>query len=290
MRLAKELVITYNASDFTVVTGQAKYEGGVLHVTGGQPDNMSYIRLDKLAIHTRFYEAISVEFAEKEALQPLQLLLHFKNQQPSIKKPILYLNDMQSRISLKDLPTSSVIDAVGVTTKKLFMPYELRAIRFEPKPLSNVAFTRLLLNSLTPQHQVSSSTPLTRALPAGLLIHPKVLLLIYFSVVGVLLLLYLLTKKRAIYPAWWLLFITAWLVIDCQYMREKTQLTYEKDEVTAEKTSQNNTQQLLDIMSVANTSVTADGSQQAAMSQVAENTTAAIEDTPSTLSTLETEQ
>ncbi len=231
-RLAKTLTVAYDASAFSVLSGQAKHEDGSLHVTEVYPDKLSQIRLEQLAIHTRFYDAISIEFAEKEALQPLQLRLHLQHQATDINRPILYLNNMRSRISLKDLPASSVIDAVGVSTDKLFTPYRLRAIRFEPKPISNVEFVHLIVNSLVPQHYVRSPTQLTRTLPAGLLIAPKVLLLIYFAVVGGLLLLYCLMRKRPVSPAWWLLLVTAWLVIDGQYVWEKTRLSYAQHTVT----------------------------------------------------------
>ncbi len=217
-RLSAVLTTTYPAEQFVIRAGQGRYADGVLKLTHTNARQQSHADLDNLYIDTRFYESVRVVFEEKDALLPLQLQLQYQ-QAGEKTQPILYTDNMTSRLFFNH---SGVITGMRLSADKLFIPYSVRSVTFEARQLSTFAFGQLLLNHLGRSLQPADEQ-VQLPLSQYLLLSSKLLILLYFLVFGALITIALILKKRRLMPAWWVLLMCAWFVLDTFYLIGKSQ-------------------------------------------------------------------
>ncbi len=225
-RLQKALTQRYSAKDLHIWAGQGKVDNESLVIDGLQPDGFSFVNIGWLHIDTRFYENIVISFAEKHPNQPLLLAVKLSGKERPVERSILYTNDMTSRFFISDLVAKdSIITEVGLVTDKLINPYRIQSIAFFPKKLSHTAFVYLLMDCFAINQQWENWSINTHKSPYPVFIPPKILVLIYFTVVGLLFLLYLRLTGRPLINAWWATLVAAWFALDAHYLVEKTVIT-----------------------------------------------------------------
>lgn len=225
-RLQNELTRSYTANDFLVLAGQGSVDGGTLLVDGLQPDGFSFVRLDSLHIDSRFYQQLSLSFAEKHANQPLLLAVKTSDRERPVERPVLYTNAMTSSFLLDKLvDAGEVVSDVALITDRLISPYRIKAIKFIPKKLDNTTFAQLLISCFSVNKHWKNWSINTHKSSYQVLIAPKMLLLIYFAVVGLLFVIYLRLTRRPLINAWWATLVAAWFALDAHYLVEKTVIT-----------------------------------------------------------------
>ncbi len=225
-RLQKVLTRGYSAKDFQVLAGQAKTDNDSLLVDELQPNGFSFVNISWLHIDTRFYEDLTITFTDKHANQPLLLAVKLSDKEKPIERSILYTNDMTSRFFISDLVTKhSIITDVGLVTDRLLQPFRIRSIVFSPKKLNYKEFAYLLMDCFAINKQWENWSINTHKSPYSVFIPPKILVLTYFTVVGLLFLLYLRLTGRPLINAWWATLVAAWFALDAHYLVEKTVIT-----------------------------------------------------------------
>ncbi len=225
-RLQKALTQRYLGKDLHIWAGQGKVDNESLVIDGLQPDGFSFVNVGWLHIDTRFYENIVINFAEKHPNQPLLLAVKLSDKERPVERSIFHTNDMASRFVVSDLVAKdSIITEVGLVTDRLISSYRIQSIEFFPKKLSYAAFASLLMDCFAINQQWENWSINTHKNPYPVLIPPKILVLIYFTVVGLLFLLYLRLTGRPLINAWWATLVAAWFALDAHYLVEKTVIT-----------------------------------------------------------------
>lgn len=220
-RLQESLTRSYSAADFQAVKGNAVADKGTLLVNA-KKNGVSFVNVDKLHLNTRFYGALQVTFSEKDKKQFLSLYIKRVGEEQPVKRPII----VNSHFILDDfLPRNTLITDVGLITNKLTIPYRLESMIFLPRKLGSVDFAYLLIDCFAINKQWEDWSINTHKSPYQVLIPPKMLVLIYFTVVGLLFLVYLRLTKRPLINAWWATLVAAWFALDAHYLVEKTVIT-----------------------------------------------------------------
>ncbi len=222
-QLQKALTQRYSGKDLHIWAGQGKVDNESLVIDGLQPDGFSFVNIGWLHVDTRFYKDIVINFAEKHPNQPLLLAVKLSGKKQPVERSILYTNDMTSRFSISDLVTKdSTITEVGLVTDRLITPYRIQSAVFSPKKLNYTEFAQLLMDCFAINKQWENWSINSHKSPYPVLIPPKILVLIYFTVVGLLFLLYLRLTGRPLINAWWATLVAAWFALDAHYLVEKT--------------------------------------------------------------------
>lgn len=231
-RLEAQLTQTFTGAQLQVFAGEAKTAHHDLVVESTSPQGHSLIRLSDLVIDTRFYERLVIQFSEKHPNQPLTIsVAHQQSKQPTAQ-PILYTNNNISQFELATLaPANSVINEIALRTHALIEPYRLTRLRFELRPMTHTIFAQLLWDSFISDAESLSLTK-PQQVPNVTLLSAKMLVLLYFAVVGVLFALFLGLAGRSLASAWWVALLGAWAVLDIRALVEKTQQVL----ITAEPT------------------------------------------------------
>ncbi len=225
-RLQEALTQRYLGKDLHIWAGQGEVENESLVIDGLQPDGFSFVNIGWLHIDTRFYKSIVVNFAEKHPNQPLLLAVKLNGQKRPVERSILYTNDMSSRFFISDLVIKdSIINEIGLVSDRLITPYSIQSVVVSPKKLDYSEFAYLLMDCFAINQQWENWSINTHKSPYPVLIPPKILVLIYFTVVGLLFLLYLRLTGRPLINAWWATFVAAWFALDAHYLVEKTVIT-----------------------------------------------------------------
>ncbi len=225
-RLQEALTQRYLGKDLHIWAGQGKVDNESLVIDGLQPDGFSFVNIGWLHIDTRFYENIVINFVEKHPNQPLLLAVKLNGQKRPVERSILYTNDMSSRFSISDLVIKdSIINEIGLVSDRLIAPYSIKSVVVSPKKLSYSEFAYLLMDCFAINRQWEGWSINTHKSPYPVLIPPKMLVLIYFTVVGLLFLLYLRLTGRPLINAWWATLVAAWFALDAHYLVEKTVIT-----------------------------------------------------------------
>ncbi len=226
VRLQEVLTQRYLGKDLHIWAGQGKVENESLVIDGLKPDGFSFVNIGWLHIDTRFYKSIVVNFAEKHPNQPLLLAVKLNDQKRPVERSILYTNDMSSRFFISDLVIKdSIINEIGLVSDRLITPYSIQSVVVSPKKLSYSEFAYLLMDCFAINRQWGDWSINTHKSPHPVLIPPKILVLIYFTVVGLLFLLYLRLTGRPLINAWWATLVAAWFALDAHYLVEKTVIT-----------------------------------------------------------------
>lgn len=225
-RLQERLTRSYSAEAFEVLAGQAEINNDTLLFSGLKPEGYGYASIDKLHIDTRFYQQLSVTFAEKHASQPLLLMVRNDSNHQVPEQLVLHGEQLTTNFLVEDLaPIGTVITDVGLLADRLFAPYRLQSIQFIPKTLNNQEFAQLLISCFAINTEWQGVSINTRPSPHEVFVSPKVLLLLYFCVVGLLFAAYLRFTRQPMLNAWWVTLIVAWLALDIHYLFEKTTIT-----------------------------------------------------------------
>lgn len=229
-RLGLLLTQTYTASDFNVLSGQARRIGDDLLVDSTQPDNLSVVAVESLRVDSDLYEFVAITFTEKHIQQPLSVVFYGDSGEQN-QQPILYTNQLSTRLRIDDTFADNVLlRSIALQTDNLLSPYRIHSLRFEPKQLNFIEFARLLASSfvINPRWQQDSLHSQRSTMP--IIGSSKLLLLMYFAVCGVLFSLYLSIRKQSLSQVWWIIGIVAWLVLDMHYLVGKTHTTLHHDQ------------------------------------------------------------
>lgn len=222
-RLPALLTRTFDAQDIRVQAGQAHLDKDSLVVDGTKPNDLSRLVIDGLAIDTQLYDTLTVVFAEKHSQQPLRVVLQHNASDRLTEFPVLYTNQMHSQFNLAQaFPKQATITHLELVTNKLLAPYRLRAIEFKPKHMTQTEFAHLLLSTFKDHQQRDAGVQVSMQAAHFSFLTAKSLLLIYFSVVGLLFAAYLYIAKLPMLNAWWLVLVLAWIVLDARYLLDKT--------------------------------------------------------------------
>lgn len=224
-RLKEQLTRSYSAKEFKILAGQSKIDNDTLLATGLMPDGFNYVNIQSLHIDSRFYAKLSVKFTEKHAVQPLLLMVKNNSDRP-LEQLVLHTEGLTADFLMKDLaPANAVITDVGLLADRITAPYRVHSIQFIPKKLSYKEFGQLLMTCFAINTKWSDESINTRKSPYQVFIPPKILVLIYFTVVGLMFVVYLRITRRPMMNAWWATLVAAWLVLDAHYLVEKTVIT-----------------------------------------------------------------
>lgn len=225
-RLSTELTRSYSADDLEVLAGLASINEDTLLVNDTQPQGISFVNAGNLHIDSRFYESLVITFAIKHPNQALLLAVKYSDNERPIERPVSNNKGLVSQFLLAELtPNNEIITDVGLLTNQLLTPYRLESITFTPKRLDTKTFAYLLMDCFAINTQWEAWSINTHRSPHWVLIPPKILVLIYFIVVGLLFLGYLRFTRRPLLNAWWATLVAAWLALDAHYLIEKTVIT-----------------------------------------------------------------
>lgn len=225
-RLGKALTRSYAAEKMDILAGKAKLDNDALLVSDVQPEGFSFINVGLLRIDSRFYEEMSIIFDEKQPHQPLLLAVRHQDNEQPLERPLAYSNQLVQHFLLSDIaPNDEIITDVGLITDKVISPYRIQSIVFDPKPFDYKLFADLLMDCFAINTQWENWSINTHRSPYPVLIPPKILVLIYFTVVGLLFLAYLRLTRRPLINAWWATLVAAWFALDTHYLVEKTVIT-----------------------------------------------------------------
>lgn len=225
-RLEKELTRSYSASKIDVLAGKGEVKDGALFVSDIQPDGFSFINVGLLHIDSRFYEKMSISFTAKHPYQPLLLAVKHQESEQPLERPVPYSKQLVQSFLMRDIaPNHKVITDVGLVTGNLVEPYQIQSFNFVPKKINYTDFAYLLADCFAINKQWENWSINTHRSPHWVLIPPKILVLIYFTVVGLLFLAYLRVTRRPLINAWWATLVAAWFALDAHYLVEKTVIT-----------------------------------------------------------------
>lgn len=225
-RLQEKLTKHYGATEMHVLAGKASQDNGSLLVNDIQPDGLSFVNIGLLHLDTRFYQQLSIQFADKHAQQPLLLAVRHQGNERPVERLIVNTNSMTSDFNLSSmLPKDTVITDIGLLTNQLINSYRIQSITVTPKSFDNKTFLYLLMDCFAINKQWENWSINTHRSPYPVLIPPKILVLICFTVVGILFAIYLNVVRVPIINAWWTTIIVAWFALDAHYLVEKTVIT-----------------------------------------------------------------
>lgn len=215
-RLDIQLGKVIEGNAFVAKTGRVKFDNTSqsMRVYGDDKQNSS-VTVQQLNLTTDWFERIEVSFSDKPSLQVLNLSVASQNASNDkvlwVEQPILYTDKLIGRLPIDAFKnTKQQITSLTLSTDRLIVPYGLKSIRFVPKTFDNTAFLSLLWTDLVRQKN-------------AVLISPKLLLVIYFSLVSAVFIGLLLWLKRPIGKVWWWVLFAAWLLLDMRYMYQQSQ-------------------------------------------------------------------
>ncbi len=215
-RLDTQLGKLIEGKDFVATHGRVAFDDRThsMRVYADEEQKSSII-IDKLNLRTDWFERIDVTFSDKPSLQVLDLSVASQNNADDeplwVEQPILYTDKLIGRLPIDSFKNiQKQIVSAKLSTDRLIVPYGLKSIHFIPKQFDNTAFLSLLWTDLV--HHKNS-----------VLISPKLLLVIYFSLVSTLFIGLLLWLKRPIGKVWWWVLFAAWLLLDMRYMYQQSQ-------------------------------------------------------------------
>lgn len=225
-RLQEKLTKHYGATEMHVLAGKASEDNGSLLVTDIQPDGLSFVNIGLLHLDTRFYQQLSIQFADKHVQQPLLLAVRHQGDERPVERLIANTSSMTSDFNLSSmLPDDTVITDIGLLTNQLINSYRIQSVTVTPKSFDNKTFLYLLMDCFAINKQWENWSINTHRSPYPVLIPPKILVLICFTVVGILFAIYLKVVRAPIINAWWTTIIVAWFALDAHYLVEKTVIT-----------------------------------------------------------------
>lgn len=225
-RLQERLLRSYSVEQFRDFAERVAVDNDSLLMSKIKADNFSYIKLEELYIDSRFYREVSFSFKEKSTSRPLVLMIQNNGNKQIPKRIIIYDDKLTNKFVIEDLvPTGAAIIGVGLLADREPVSYRLQAIKFTPKALNNQEFIQLLISCFAINTKWQGVSINTRPSPHEVFVSPKVLLLLYFCVVGLLFAAYLRFTRQPMLNAWWVTLIVAWLALDIHYLFEKTTIT-----------------------------------------------------------------
>ncbi len=201
---------------FVATSGRVKFDGvsQSMRVYANE-EQSSRIIFKPLSLMTDWFDHVEVTFSDKASLQVLNLSLgskkSFHDKLFWSEQPILYTDDkLIARLPITSFENiKDHIVSLKLFTHRLIIPYGLKSVRFVPKTFSNTDFLSLLWKDLVLHKQ-------------AVLISPKLLLVIYFSLVSALFIGLLLWLKRPISKVWWWVLLAAWLLLDMRYIYQQS--------------------------------------------------------------------